>query len=227
MEIATYLVTHGAAVTSPVVSRSSRLACLQIHLIQDLALEFSQTFANINLFRLVSFLTSSTTLGEAMSILTNLKSDQGDWLRECLNPLSLVPTDLSDLLAATTLEHSPTGPAQPQQPQAHRWVEESEELLYAMAIWLLSHGVISQVQEYLAVVDSDETTTELKNPDVDENLFRELLESDFLNGDVSVMALSWRTGLDLQKLKSWGLRHKRIRMISRIPAPGDDWELDP
>jgi hypothetical protein len=226
IEIATYLVTHGAAVTSPIVSRSSRLACHQIHLIQDLALEFSQTFADVDLFRLVSFLTSSTTLGEAMSVLTNLESDQGAWLRECLHPLASVPTDLSDLLAATTLEHSPTGPAQPQQ-QAHRWVEELEELLYAMAIWLLSHGVISQVQEYLVVVDSDETTSEFSNLDVDENLFRELLESDFLNGDVSVMALSWRTGLDLHKLKSWCLRHSRIRMISRIPAPGDDWELDP
>lgn len=226
MEIATYLVNHGAAVTSPIVSRSSRLACHQIHLIQDLALEFSQTFANVNLFRLVSFLTSSTTLGEAMSVLTNLDSNQGAWLRECLNPLVLAPIDLSDLLAATTLEYSPTGPVQPQQ-QAHRWVEESEELLYAMAIWLLSHGVISQVQEYLAVVDSEETTPELTKPDVDESLFRELLESDFLNGDVSVMALCWRTGLDLKKLKSWGLRHSRIRTISRIPAPGDDWELDP
>jgi hypothetical protein len=228
IEIATYLFTRGAAVASPIVTRSSRLACHQIHLIQDLALEFSQTqtFADVNLFRLVSFLTSSTTLGEAMSVLTNLESDQGAWLRECLNPLALVPTDLSDLLAATTLEHSPTGPAQPQQ-QTHRWVEELEESLYAMAIWLLSHGVISQVQEYLAVVDIDESPTEFKNPEVDESLFRELLESGFLNGDVSVMALSWRTGLDLQKLKSWALRHSRIRMISRIPVPGDDWELDP
>ena len=120
MEIATYLVTHGAAMASPIVSRSSRLACHQIHLIRDLALEFSQTFANVSLFRVVSFLSSSITLGEAMSVLTNLESEQGAWLRECLNPLALVPTDLSDLLAATTLEHSPTGPAQPQQ-QAHRW----------------------------------------------------------------------------------------------------------
>ena len=36
--------------------------------------------------------------------------------------------------------------------------------------------------------------------DADENLFRQLLESQLLNGEISIKALSWRLGLDQQKL---------------------------
>jgi hypothetical protein len=225
MEIASYLVTHGACVTSPVVSRSSRLACLHIQGIPDLA--FSQTFSNVNLFRLVSFLTSTKTLGEAMSTLTNLDSDDGAWLRQLLPSSLAVPSAgsllLSEALAPSAVEHSPSGNVSPQQ---QRWVEELEEHLYAMAIWLLSHRVLSHIQEYLVVVESenDITPTTTNSNELDENLFRELLESDFLNGNVSIPALCWRLALDPQKLRSWGLRHTRIRVVSRIPAPGDDWE---
>ena len=47
---------------------------------------------------------------------------------------------------------------------------------------------------------------------------------DYLNGDISIMALSWRMAIDPRKLRRWGLRHRRVRVISRIPSPGDDWE---
>ena len=239
MEIASYLVTHGACVTSPVVSRQSRLACLHIEKIPELALEFSQTFASVNFFRLVSFLTSTGNLGEAMSVLTNVGSEEGAWLRDSLAPAGTVRQDLSKVLGFSPEKQSPKtapGQAQQQEQPSHRWVEELEELLYAMAIWLLSHRVLTQMQEYLVVVDCDGTspvapstpaTTVKTTVDPDENLFRELLESGFLNGDISIMALSWRLGLDQQKVRSFGFRHSRIRVVSRVPAPGDDWESEP
>jgi hypothetical protein len=47
---------------------------------------------------------------------------------------------------------------------------------------------------------------------------------EYLNGDISIMALSWRMAIDPRKLRRWGWRHKRVRVISRVPSPGDDWE---
>ena len=274
MEIASYLVAHGVCVASPVVSRSSRLACFQIYRIPNLALEFSQTFPNVDLCRLVSFLTSSKTLGEVMSALIDLDSDEGAWLRESLVvPGSIIRTssltslvmspqqeDVMHLrtgemvLSSSSKEPSPANPnmqsqqqqlqqsKQQQSQQPHRWVGELEEPLYAMAIWLLSHRVLNQLQEYFVVSNSDETystsvttpaesgTNKSVNPnnysatDAGENLFRELFESNYLVGNVSISALCWRLGFDQQKLRSWGLRHERVRIVSRIPASGDDWD---
>jgi hypothetical protein len=76
------------------------------------------------------------------------------------------------------------------------------------------------------VVDS-EGTQQTANSEAHDSLFRELSGSNFLNGDVSIMtALSWCLGLDQQKLPSSGLRHNRIRVVSRIPMPLDDWESE-
>jgi hypothetical protein len=235
MEIASYLVTHGACVTSPIVSRNSRLSCLQIEkIIPQLALEFSQTFANVSFFRLVGFLTCSQTLGEAMSILTDVKNDEAAWLRECLAPSEIVQQDLSNAMAYSAEDPliGPTGQSQQQQQEQrrHRLVEELDESLYAMTIWLLSHRALTQTQEYLVVVDfvphGAPPVPKKASNDPDEVLFRELFESDFLKGVVSIMALSWRLGLDEQKVRSWGLRHNRVRVLSRIPARGDDWEFE-
>lgn len=228
LEIASYLVAHGACVTSPVVSRNSRLSCLQIEKIPQLALEFSQIFANVSFFRLVGFLTSNKTLGEAMSVLTDVESEEAIWLRECLSSSGSTG---QQHLSAFHHEDQPTsgttGQTQLSEQLRRRWVEELEELLYAMTIWLLSHRVLTQTQEYFVVADSSQTpgTTSISSTppipsrntaiDADENLFRELLESDYLNGDVSIVALSWKFGLDQQKLRSWGIRHKRVRLFRR------------
>lgn len=80
METASYLIAHGACVTSPVVGRNSCLACRNAHRIRQLSLEFSQTFSSVDLFHLVGFLTAISTLGGAMAILTNTDSSQGEWL---------------------------------------------------------------------------------------------------------------------------------------------------
>lgn len=142
--------------------------------------------------------------------------------------------------------------------------ENLEELLYAIAIWLLSHKVLTHLQEYLVVVaassphpvalttdsaasvnagsssslistlkreteeeapkgsNSNLATTSTPN-DPDENLFRELVEAGYFNGDLSLTALSWKTGIDPQTLRSWGLRHRRVRVLTRMPTAADDW----
>ncbi len=241
LEMASYLVTHGACVMSPVVSRQSRLACNQVERIPELGLEFSQLFGNVHLFLVVGFLTSVKTLGSAMSLLTNTENDEGAWLRDALSAGRL-QSDLSSPIVFGSEETAPKfNPFQPLQAQdlSSHWKDEMEEQLYAMAVWLISHRVLTQLQEYLVVVGTEHediapvtepstisavTTHAGGNYEADENLFRELLESDFLNGDISIMALSWRLGLDQQKMRSWGLRHRRIRVVSRIARTGDDWD---
>lgn len=239
MEIASYLVARGACVSSPVVSRSSRLACFRIEKIPELALEFSQTFANVDFFRLVSFLTSSKTLGKALLYLTgdeetdvegpksssrSKSREEGTWLRECLAPSGTVRQELTKALVLSDWARS-SNPALGRQPR--RWIGELEELLFAMAVWLLSHRVLTQMQDYLVVADMEGTRQDANSSDSNSDaLYRELLESNFLNGDVSVMALSWRLGIDQQALRSWGLKHSRIRVVSRIPGPSDDWESE-
>ena len=118
------------------------------------------------------------------------------------------------------------GPAPPSQDSVPRWEDELEQQLYGMAVWLLSHRVLTQLQEYLVVVaaEHDDLSPATVHSEADQKLFRELLDSDFLNGDVSIMALSWRLGLDPNKVRSWGLRHRRVRVVSRAPKPGDDWD---
>ncbi|KAL3944475.1 MAG: hypothetical protein SGBAC_001452 [Bacillariaceae sp.] len=234
MEIASYLVAHTACVPSPIVSRKSRLNCLHVEKIPQLALEFSQTFANVNFFRLLGFLTSSQTLGEAMEQMTDLDDDRAAWLRECWPPFKSIRENIASAMLPEARQSS-GGPNQQQQVKRprHRWVEELEEFLYAMTVWLLSHRVLTLTQEYL-VLDGSALTGEPpavppKNPtvaDTDEQFFQELTKLDFLNGDISIMALSWRLGVDQKKVRSWGYRYQKVRVMTRIPAAGDDWELE-
>ena len=152
--------------------------------------------------------------------------------------------------------------SEPTPMSVHKWLKDLEEALFSIAVWLLSHKVLVQLQEYMVVVadvsspsltglngngDNVSVSPMIAPPpfsavnsrvssigssaaknssanDWDESLFKELLEMDYLNGDISIMALSWRMAIDPRKLRRWGLRHKRVRVISRIPSPGDDWE---
>jgi hypothetical protein len=68
IELANYLISQGACVASPVLSRTTRLVCCGVDRIRDAALPFSQSFGpSVNLFLLVSFLAQSgRTLGESM-----------------------------------------------------------------------------------------------------------------------------------------------------------------
>ena len=75
-----------------------------------------------------------------------------------------------------------------------------------------------------ATASNGTNTSSSNNNESDERLFKELIEMDYLNGDVSIMALSWRMAIDPQKLRRWGSYHKRVRVISRVPTSGDDWD---
>lgn len=315
MQIASFLIAHGACTTSPVVSSRSRLTCFgsdSMQRIPELALDFSQSFPGVSLFGVVSFLTTSCRqLGDTMAILANTENEEGAWLRESLlaspkygyhnhnrgggdgdkvGPTETAVVDPS--IAKSTHQahfpdeknessYSPTihpkyitasrgGGHKPPEPTPMS-AQELEELLFSIAVWLLSHKVLVQLQEYMVAVaeasspsligingggaDNDSSSSVMMSPpssvtenargstitssvaavssnaavkssnnDWEENLFKELLEMDYLNGDISVMALSWRIAMDPRKLRRWGLRHKRVRIISRIPSPGDDWE---
>jgi hypothetical protein len=308
MQIASFLIAHGACTTSPVVSPRSRLTCFgsdSMTRIPELALDFSQAFPGVSLFGVVSFLTTSSRhLGGAMAILVDTENEEGTWLRESLlasnkyryhdqsrgvvdgdkvGPTesatselstaqstyqSLFPDKKNESYAASSRGgvSKPSGMApEPTPMSVHEWLKDLEELLFSIAVWLLSHRVLVQLQEYMVVVaevssapsnhigvdhENDSSTSVMLSPpsaadtakglsapvpantttaksssnDWGENLFRELLEMEYLNGDISIMALSWRMAIDPRKLRRWGWRHKRVRVISRVPSPGDDWE---
>ena len=328
MQIASFLIAHGACTTSPVVSSRSRLTCFGSDIMQripELALDFSQAFPGVSLVGVVSFLTTSSRyLGDAMAILADIENDKGAWLRESLlashkyrhqnygrgvgdgdnaggatesanadsgNTKSTLQGLFSDeknesmSYSPTIQPYAPTSRGggtnpslgmapEPTPMSVHEWeLKDLEELLFSIAVWLLSHRVLVQLQEYMVVVaevsspymigvsgngDYGSMSSEVMSPpltaedargttkehssaaaasnttgkcnnhananDWDENMLKELLEMEYLNGDISIMALSWRMAMDPRKLRRWGLRHKRVRVISRVPSSGDDWE---
>mmetsp|Transcript_16231 Transcript_16231/g.23820 ORF Transcript_16231/g.23820 Transcript_16231/m.23820 type:complete len:1323 (+) Transcript_16231:33-4001(+) len=60
----------------------------------------------------------------------------------------------------------------------------------------------------------------------EEILHEELVESGCLLGNISTVAMSWKLGIDLRRIRrfrDWGVREKKIDVITRVPMPGDDW----
>ena len=275
MELANYLVSHGACVASAVLTRSSRLACKRVDRIQELALDFSQTFDNwtVNLFVVVSFLTrDGWTLGESMMALKTEDDPVAASLRSAILVSIFQEGDTDDYVyvednddsVAVNSSDFGSGPSdhdvQPQQKLRHHpRSEELEEILYSMAIWLCSHQVLGHLHDYLVLPRNNNTPSagatqggrpgapsglpgtdavegkeedSKSNPDavpgydelsgLDDTLLRELQECDCLNGNVSTVAIAWRFGLDEEKLKSWAIRHDKLRLVSRLPAVGDD-----
>ncbi|KAG7354937.1 hypothetical protein IV203_004293 [Nitzschia inconspicua] len=106
----------------------------------------------------------------------------------------------------------------------NQWMKGLEEILFSIAVWLLSRRVITHMQDYIVVVDAiqQESERNVTSSDPDELLFKELVELGYLEGDLSVTALSWRLGMDPTKLKAWGLRHKCISVLTRVPKSVDD-----
>ena len=353
IRIASFLVSHGACITSPVVTYRSRLTCLgvgdSIRRIPELSLDFSQVFPGINLFGVISYLTtSSRELGHSMTVLSDTGNEEGAWLRDALKNsfksryyngirangivvggsgvvldengtgfsnyfATTAPTDHhlmkdnniikktnamfidDDSYSPILLPYATSRTRGQQHPQTaatttttgthdqnsaltisvHTLLKEMEEILYAIAIWLLSHRVLTQLQEYLVMVDKIETTSATVPPstsirtdassslivppvssnsssssinnnnnntgnnpaapasrthnnntnkivssnDSDEMLFKEFVEMDFLNGDITIMSMAHTMAIDPQKLRQWGLRHERVRI--RESAPND------
>lgn len=152
-----------------------------------------------------------------------------------------------------------------------------EDVVYEMALWLRSNGVIVALREYMTAIDPTptgpdegggaaraESGVEVPDPSppplpsmsasnaagtsfvlsptwshVDEGggarsspvsrneaIYQELLEAGCLVGTVSTSALCWRFGLDhwrIQRLREWGLKERKLAVITRIPAHGDDF----
>ena len=260
MELANYMVAHRACVAATVLTRASRLACRDVDRIQALALDFSQTFDDwsVSLFLIVSFLTmDGRTLGESMAALTTSGDDAiGAALRAGILGSMFNEEDTESYIFVSESDDSDYDDAtavsgdKVQKRHLHPRAEELEEVLYSMAIWLLSHQVLGQIQDYLVISVNPLNSAPCNNPNLhnekqdiaddyhtrvhgagvadptsmfDEALLKELQESDCLLGTTSIVAISWRLGLDEDKLRSWAIRQDNIRIISRLPTSGDDW----
>lgn len=241
MEIARYVVSKSAAIVSPVISRSCRFACDDIQQLHDIALPFAHAFgAELDLFSLVSFLTqSSWTLEEAITNL--LTSTDASVLR--------LRVQLSSVAALIISTDAPEG-AVVETPMVggdslsngiirdHNMasMEDLEDTLFQLTVWLCSHRVLVHLNEYLVATASsmassswerDEQRMEQKMAEKDlssdEALYQELMELDCLTGGVSLPACSWRIGIDIPRLRAFAERHGQIRVVHRPFQVGDDW----
>jgi hypothetical protein len=247
------------------------LACKSVDRLQEMALDFSQQFNvwSVSMVLIVSFLTTSgRTLGESMTALTTGDDCVGASLRAGLlasifhdddvdNYVFVDENERGGLAGGSGYEAPVPSEELEQQQRLHPRAEELEEVLYSMAIWLLSHEVLGHIQDYLVLPASTTNSTSIAGghsvyhpnqpPTVapgatgtdktnnrdhgttdtpltfDESLLKELHESDCVNGNASMIAIAWRLGLDEAKLRSWAMRHDKLRIVSRVAEAGDDW----
>jgi hypothetical protein len=252
VEMASFLVTQGVCTSSPVIRPTSRLSCLNIRRIPELALEFSEAFPSINIFQVVSFLTTSRSLAESLTILSDIDNEDGAWLRDAL-------ADHDEDSGLHAIEKSLSQTQTPE--ETHQWLQELEDIVYSLAIWLMSHQIVCPLQDYVVLIDetprqrsseksqNDPTNNQDIKPgselqqhqkrpstpssqspsrratptqDVDDNLFREITNTYSLNGNLSTTAIAWQLGMDVTMLRSWAIRHPRIRLLWRVPSTSDD-----
>lgn len=240
LEIAAYLVSQGTCLASPVLARSSRLACLSIETVQDVSLAFGQTFGpTVHPFVLVSFVTQSgRTLGDSITALTTSTDAVAVLLRgqleACLHsraPTSLAGKSPTNLYAEASMAAT--------QADELRRVEELEELFFQMVTWLCSRSVMAHLLDFLVAVQipglgpsrdgNDPGRSEKKSDTVsrldagnDEVLFHELQDLGCLEGRSSLACCCWRSGVDMVRLRAFAARHDRVRVVSRVAAPGDE-----
>ena len=222
LELAAFLVKQGACVVSSVLTRTTKLACQTTATMQERALDFAQEFG-VSIFIAVSVLSSSgLTLGEIMSGAAAIGNNTSR-------------NDDAMLLGREISKQSDKGvsPA------------EIEEVVYSMAVWLRSHQIVINMEEYLVAIgnndkdgyetqDSKDSWSAAMEPSEysyeqtpfqhPEALYKELLDN--LTGNTSTAALCWRFEIDpiqLHRLKSWGLAHNKLRVLSRVPSSNDDW----
>ena len=228
LELAAFLVKQGACIVSSVIGRKTKLACTTTTRMQERALDFVQEFG-ISIYVVVSVLTSNgLSLGECMLAATgtnpNVRNDDAAFLRREIMQ--------RHQYADSTMSSTPL---------------EIEETIYNMAVWLRSHQVVIGMEEYLVAVGShdDQTSSSVDLNDSnassdswnaavesseqqpqhpEEALYKELLQD--LTGNVSTAALCWRYEIDplqLHRFRSWGVLNKKLRVVTRVPSPTDDW----
>ena len=251
MELASFLIGHKACIASHVMNKATVLACSDnaILRMQQLALEFSEQFYHLSIFIVVSVLTSKGfSLGELFRRITSGETEESELLRSVL-PAVFVRGRSSPKTGILPVVEK----IDAQKSEGDVLVEEAdnthiEEMLFAMAVWLRAKEVVVSVEEYFvacrvgslpvlqtrgnstmkAAQDSDGAT--LHQLDVeqhpDEKLFLELLKGNYLNGNVSTVAMCWKEGLDMRRLhrfRAWGVKTGNIVPMLRVPCPGDDW----
>jgi hypothetical protein len=155
LEIAAHLVRHGACIVSPVLGRSTRLAVVNVQNIARVSLDFCQAFgSHVHLYSLVHYLTEEyARLEDAMAGLR--QSDRHVTIREALMRACRQKTVSSSMRDGLVMEEARVG-------DHGRRVsdEEQEDLLFQMAIWLCSHRVLEQEQDYLVAVGIDNSVGE-------------------------------------------------------------------
>jgi len=176
VETAAYLVAQGACIISPVLGRTSRLACVSVERVHEHALAFSQTFGPaVNLLMLVGFLTDGgRSLGESIAALVSpltttvvhSSSSFTDadilWLRGCiLSSLEYWGSSHHRLSyrnperAYETQPGTQNAVGRPASPNHDpEEVEDLEESLFQMTTWLRSRCLITHLVEFLVRVSS-------------------------------------------------------------------------
>ena len=232
LDIATYLVAHGACLASSVINRKSVLACSKISRIHCHALPFSQVFGtSLNLFELISFVTfPSRTLGDSMHLL-----DDSD-----VPTVSRIRRNLDATIVSSGVHRHEAD--ERRSPETFPNIPEEQfptgghldEILFQMVVWLCSHSVLEQVREYLVKQPNeqsndtlDEKTIDAKKSDIalrDEKMLQELRNLGCLTGKISVEACCWKTEYEPTTLLDFIERRPEVRLIARVPAKGDDWD---
>jgi hypothetical protein len=253
MELASFLVGHEACIASHVMTKGTVLVCSDyaIPRMQQLALEFSEQFFQLSIFTVVSIFTcKGLALGEVFRSVKNGEGEESELIGSVLAAVlghsrasseSGIPHDLDDVDVRPG--------------DVDFLVEESgnsqmEETLFAMAVWLRAKKVLVTLQEYFmacglgshppapwaedSLAALSTTSHELDGKQgwqvdadqAEQALFRELWESNCLNGNVSTVAMCWKVGVDMRRLhrfRVWAVKTGRILTVFRAPSPGDDW----
>lgn len=232
LDIATYLVAHGACLASSVINRKSVLACSKISRIHDHALPFSQAFGtSVNLFELISFVSfPGRTLGDSMHLLDDSDLPTVSRIRRNLDA-----TIVSSGVHRHEADERRSPETFPNIPEEHfPRSGHLDEILFQMVVWLCSHSVLEQVREYLVEQPIEQSNDALdeKNIDAkksaialrDEKMLQELRNLGCLTGKISVEACCWKTEYELTTLLNFIRRRPEVRLIARVPARGDDWD---
>ena len=122
--------------------------------------------------------------------------------------------------------------------------QDIEAIIISMTTWLRSHHIIVELKNYFVAIDpfnsdfpkkshegskdSEKDSHQARsalNRDLDQML-NECFEKNHLDGSISTSALAWKLGitsLRMEGLRDYGVREKKIQVLTRIPLENDDW----